>query len=123
MFSVFLYVILLISSVSIDCRIISIRGHASPQSLPASMTAGWRVWTFDSVSRLLVAVESESDDGDWLNPTSFEELYLPRDLPVPKALPALGVLLHCGIPRYIMPSVILTLETPTQVSKLLLAQQ
>ena len=80
------------------------------------MTAGWRVWTFDSVSRLLVAVESESDDGDWLNPTSFEELYLPRDLPVPKALPALGVLLHCGIPRYIMPSVILTLETPTQVS-------
>eukprot|EP01035_Chromulina_nebulosa_P033312 gene33312-44594_t len=109
------FVIVVLSQLSIESRIISIRGHAVPQSLPASMTAGWKVWTFDSVSRSLEAVESESDEGDWLNPTSFDELYLPRDLPVPLARPALGVLLHCGVPRYVMPSVILTLETPTQV--------
>lgn len=116
MVSLYLFLIIeVIYLLSFECRIISIRGHAVPQSLPASMTAGWKVWTFNSVSRSLEAVESDSDGGDWLNPTSFEEIYLPRDLPVPVARPALGILLHCGVPRYVMPSVILTLETPTQV--------
>mmetsp|Transcript_30423 Transcript_30423/g.43585 ORF Transcript_30423/g.43585 Transcript_30423/m.43585 type:complete len:317 (-) Transcript_30423:2928-3878(-) len=94
---------------------ISIRGHILPQSLPSSMISNWRTWTFESDTKLLIPVESSLDNPGWLNPTTFQELYLPKDLPLPIAKPALGIVLNYGIPRYIMPSVVLSLETPGQI--------
>lgn len=106
--------ILPILVVSSNKRLISIRGHASAQSLPKNLASSWKVWTFDTESRSLTSVESESEN-EWVNPNSFEELFLPQDLPLPLSKPALGVALSYGVARYIMPSVVLTLETPAQI--------
>ena len=48
----------------------------------------------------------------WVNPQTYGPLFLPADLPLPQLRPALGVCVAQGVPRYIMPSVVLTLETP-----------
>lgn len=93
---------------------ISIRGHSIAQSLPAKITENWNVWTYDIEQRLLTPVESPLDGDGWVNPTTFDSLYLPEDLPIPKAHPALGVALSYGVPRYVMPSLVLTLSTPAQ---------
>jgi len=61
-----------------------------------------------------MAVEGEGDEG-WVNPNSFSELYLPSDLPLPNCAPALGVVISNGTPRFIMPSLVLSLETPERV--------
>lgn len=36
-------------------------------------------------------------------------------MPAPRALPGLGVVVASGVPRYIMPTIVLTLETPERV--------
>jgi len=77
---------------------------------------GWKSWTLVD-GKFLEAVEDENFDGDdnpsgWVNPTSVDELYLPSDLPLPFVRAALGVVVINGIPRYAMPSLITTLDTP-----------
>lgn len=90
---------------------ISIRGGGSPQALPSSLASSFPVWTFLPETRSLLRVEDSSSDG-WVPCTGFEKLYLPADLPPPLALPALGVCVANGLPRYLMPSVVLSLSTP-----------
>jgi hypothetical protein len=103
---------------------VSIRGHAQVQSLPISYVQSWKTWTCELSKKkseeLLVPVEMDASDGElqpksWVNPTSFDTLFLPSDLPVPLVRPALGIALAKGVPRYLMPSLVLTLETPGQV--------
>ena len=62
--------------------LISIKGHPKAQSLPQSLVSNWKCWTFDSSSKTLTSVENEVEDG-WINPTSFNQLFLPSDLPLP----------------------------------------
>jgi hypothetical protein len=95
---------------------IKIKGHPRPQSLPMAMTKSWPVWTCDLENKAnpLTLVEGE-EQGAWVNPTSYESLFLPSDLPLPNMRHALGVALANGVPRYIMPSIVLTLETPAAV--------
>lgn len=88
---------------------ISIRGNSQMQYLPRSMASSWPSWTFENGR--LDRVDDDGNDG-WVNPTSFENLYLPSDLPTPVTRPALGVLVANGSPRYVFPSIVLTLETP-----------
>jgi hypothetical protein len=65
---------------------------------------------------MLQEVEGPQMEGaGWCNPTSFDTLFLPADLPLPMARMALGVVMANGSPRYLMPSMVLTLETPGQV--------
>ena len=92
---------------------ISIRGHSPVQHLPFSAASNWPSWTFDKGQ--LKRVEDSLDDDGWVNPLSFENLYFPSDLPIPLARPSLGVVVTSGTPRYIMPSVILTVETPDRL--------
>ena len=93
--------------------LISIRGHSPVQHLPTQSTNNWPTWTYHkkSISR----VEDPSFDSGWVNPCSFENLYFPSDLPYPLARPSLGVVIASGTARYIMPSIILTLETPDRI--------
>lgn len=96
------------------CTFVNIRGgDTGLQRLPKTFTNSWRIWTYDIHKNVLTPVENgqETQDG-WTNPTSYDSLYLPADLPSPRISPALGVVVVHGSPRYIMPSVILSLETP-----------
>jgi hypothetical protein len=96
---------------------ISIRGHPQPQMLPAAHCTSWPVWTCDLNARdgqILELVDEDADEG-WVNPTSFDSLFYPSDLPLPLARPAIGIAMANGSPRYLMPSVVLTLETPSKV--------
>ena len=95
---------------------ITIRGGPAVQRLPMSYVKTWPIYTFDATSATFEAVENEqSPAGEgWVNPTSFKDLFLPADLPLPKALPALGVCLANGVPRFLMPSLCLSLETPAR---------
>ena len=98
-------------------RSISIRGHPQPQMLPLAHCQSWPVWTCELGAlngQILVPVDNDSDDG-WVNPTSFDSLFFPADLPMPLARPSIGVVMANGSPRYLMPSVVLTLETPSKL--------
>jgi len=97
--------------------LITIKGHETVQHLPKSLVNNWKTWTYRTVSGELVSVENPIDDGDgWVNPTTFDRLFLPSDLPIPDMKLALGVAINNGSPRYIMPSIILTLSTDTKKS-------
>lgn len=89
---------------------INIRGNLRPELLPTALTNSWTTWTCNENNNLEI-VENDSNDG-WLNPCSYEELFLPSDIPLPSCSPALGVVVSNGLLRYVMPSVVLTLETP-----------
>jgi hypothetical protein len=100
-------------SFNVYASIISIRGYTKAQSIPRVSTKSWRTWTFED--NKIVLVENEGDEDGWVNPTSYDSLYFPSDLPFPYARPALGVVLANGIPRYIMPSIVLSLATPNKI--------
>ena len=95
--------------------VVTIKGSAQLQHLPYSLTNGWRAFTVDLQKRSIEEVDIPSEDSSWVNPSSYSDLFLPSDLPVPKASQGLGVALANGVPRYIMPSLVLTLETPSKV--------
>ena len=108
-------------------QFIKIRGNVGisgvPEKVPSQLTKSWSIWTFEDNARL-EKVEDESDNerkGDgheddlgWVNPTSYDDMFLPSDLPLPKMDPAVGILFTNGSPRYAMPSLICTLETPAK---------
>lgn len=91
---------------------IKIRGSSQQQQLPISMASKFKIWTFIKEMNDIEKVEDGSDELGFVDSTSFEELYLPADLPIPNGKAALGIVVANGIPRYIAPSVILTLNTP-----------
>eukprot|EP01038_Epipyxis_sp_PR26KG_P014243 gene14243-19111_t len=93
---------------------VSIRGHEISQKIPFTLTTSWPVWTFEQ-DKVLSKVESPLEGEGWVNPSSYDSLYFPSDLPMPLTRPALGVVLANGVPRYIMPSLVMTLETPDKV--------
>jgi len=98
--------------------LIKIRGGISVQQLPLTLVKSWKTFTFNpfaaSSQFSLAKVEDEGDEG-WTNPTSFDDLFLPEDLPLPKAVAAVGCCVNAGVVRYIMPSLILSLETPDKI--------
>ena len=88
---------------------VRIRGHESIQYFPTTLTSTWKSWTYDY--QTCTAVD-DTRDGGWVNPTSFDQLFLPADLPIPRGQLGLGVGLHNGVLRYVMPSALMFLETP-----------
>ena len=79
------------------------------QELPIDYCAPWPVWVTKTSGRVPVArvptPDSDAVPGTtWSMPTTFEELWLPEDLPVPQARPAIGLVLRDGQPRYIFPT-------------------
>lgn len=92
---------------------IHIRGDSQLQKLPTSLISQWNIWSLEGEN--LIPIESASSGEGWLQPTSFDSLYLPSDLPPPIIKPALGFAVSNGVARYLMPSLICSLETPSRV--------
>jgi len=59
---------------------------------------------------MLQCVNPISDDSDWVDPVTWDELWMPEDLPVPRFQPALAVVLKDGKPRYLSPTVDTTIH-------------
>lgn len=93
---------------------IHIRGHNHLQRLPSEMASSWQTWTLNANAGSLVPVENHISSEGWVNPTSYGSLYLPADLPLPSVRPAVGFGISNGVARYLMPSVVLTLDTPSK---------
>ena len=106
-----------VSSASLPTNI-KIRGHSQVQTLPASYSSRWKTWTCELSANkeqdVLLPVDNDDAEG-WCNPSSFDTLFLPADLPMPMARMALGIVMANGSPRYLMPSLVLTLETPGKI--------
>ncbi|KAJ1452807.1 hypothetical protein M885DRAFT_525692 [Pelagophyceae sp. CCMP2097] len=84
-------------------------GTAKAQHVPLGFAKGWSTWVLDGGA--LVRVE---DDGDYVNPVSFDELWYAKEQPAPAARLALGLHLRNGEIRHFMPAVDVFLETPTK---------
>ena len=109
-----LIAVLSVSAVSAQ-SMITIRGGPTLQKLPMQYMKSCPIYTFDAGTQEFSLVEGEGSPGGFVNPTSFKELFLPADLPLPRTVPALGVCLTNGLPRFIMPSLCLTLQTPDRL--------
>jgi len=92
---------------------VHIRGDSQLQKLPTSLISQWKIWSLEGDT--LLPIESVNDGDGWLQPTSFDALYLPSDLPPPIVKPALGFAISNGVARYLMPSIVCSLETPSRV--------
>lgn len=90
---------------------VSIRssGALGSERLPIALCQRWPVWCADD--RSLARVPSLDVPGGWVNPTSFEQLWLPQDLPAPDLHPAVALVLTNGTPRFICPAVDATVDT------------
>ena len=64
------------------------------------------------VARVQMPEEQAVDPlSTWVPPSAFEQLWLPADLPTPRARAAVGFVLRDGDPRFIFPTVDAFLET------------
>lgn len=85
------------------------------EKLPLSYCETWPLWCASpadggAVSLRLVNALALADNApglvdEWVNPLTFEELWLPEDLPLPTFHLALTFVLKNGTPRYICPGI------------------
>ena len=88
------------------------------QTLPIGYVNSWPLWMATGSSAGSVrCIETEDTDGGWVNPITFEHLWLPVDLPLPTTRPAIGCVLKNGMPRYFFPTVETTLTSPDDAEK------
>jgi hypothetical protein len=73
------------------------------QQLPLSMCR-WPLWVAseDRVTQISGAGAADAKAG-WVDPVSFEQLWLPEDLPPPSTHIALAAVIKDGTPRYLLP--------------------
>ena len=93
------------------------------QTLPVESCSSWPIWVLkgkESSSQVRVfRVPAPAANDDWTSgtsfvpPASFEQLWLPANLPVPHARMAIGLVLRNGKPQYIFP----TLDTYLDVGE------
>ena len=72
------------------------------QTLPVAYSSRWKTWTCELTAKkeqdVLIPVDNDDSEG-WVNPNSFDTLFLPADLPMPMARMALGIAMANGSPR------------------------
>ena len=79
------------------------------QQLPLSMCRAWPVWMAvpdgSAVTRVPSAAAADRDGvpKSWVDPITFDEMWLPTDLPLPSLRAAVGCVLKDGTPRYLFP--------------------
>ena len=76
--------------------------------LPRVLVERWPQYVI-ARGELVYVPADDPEDGDWMNPRTFEEWWLPVGLPLPSCQPSLQVLLRDGVPRYMMPALDLPL--------------
>ena len=79
------------------------------QSLPLAYVQSWPVWMASGAGEVTLlpgtGASAEEEEGGWVAPHAFEQLWMPQDLPPLDARAAIGVVLKNGEPRYIFPCV------------------
>ena len=81
---------------------------AQSQTLPVDYVSDWPVWVCKPptsseqqqkvpVVRIPVPEPGEDPLSSWANPCAFEQLWLPDDLPTPKARAAIGLVLRLSL--------------------------
>ena len=93
---------------SFDRRDISLVTAAGTEKLPLVLIKGWRQWHVEATR--LCEVETASSPGDWLDPRHTQELWLAKGLNLPQAEIGVQFMIKSGELRYIMPSLISTLD-------------
>ncbi|KAG8457022.1 hypothetical protein KFE25_000312 [Diacronema lutheri] len=85
-------------------------GSLMAEKLPLSYCQSWPLWCTSAVGdgRLAMRRVNPSADGDdergsWVDPLTFEDMWLPEDLPFPSFHLALTLVLKDGTPRYVAP--------------------
>ncbi|KAJ1618954.1 hypothetical protein T492DRAFT_1089355, partial [Pavlovales sp. CCMP2436] len=88
--------------------------------LPLAYCQSWPLWcaepndrggqTLRHVNPSFGDDEATAASGMWVDPITFEELWLPSDLPVPSFHLSLILVLKDGVPRYLCPAVDSTVE-------------
>ena len=82
------------------------------QQLPISLCSSWPVWMIPNSGSVEVVRVPDASDAEtvddasplgWVNPHTFEQLWLPEDLPPPSARAAVGFVIKDGAPRYLFP--------------------
>ena len=79
---------------------------APTQSLPISSVHGWPIWMAAADGSEVTCVAgtmAEDEVSGWVNPVTFEQLWLPQDLPLPSCRAAVGAVMKNGMPRYLFP--------------------
>ena len=87
-------------------------GNKIDQRLPLSLVSSFGRWILVD-GKLLPILNSDRDDIEregWCDPVSFEEVWLPVDLPAPTQRPAIAALVKDGAIRYIMPALDISVE-------------
>eukprot|EP00960_Hanusia_phi_P034502 751118-Hanusia_phi.AAC.1 len=75
------------------------------QKLPISMTDSFPKWILSEEKlRPFYNSGSYGEENGWVDPFSFDETWLPTDLPLPLMRPAIGALTKDGQVKYIMPA-------------------
>ena len=123
----FLFVLMMASSVSSLSSSSSItltsQDPSTPlQQLPTSFTESWPTWVVECDGSFTPIPSDSSQDKNqagkgYVNPTSYDELWLPLDLNPPKARLCLGLHIRDGTLRHILPAVDLVLESEEKEQK------
>jgi len=81
------------------------------ESLPLSYVSSWPIWLAAPDGSSVTQLPDGMSEEGWVNPHSFEQLWIPQDLPAPLSRAAIGVVLKNGVARYIFPSMETTVMT------------
>jgi hypothetical protein len=95
-------------------KTIAIAGTQQQQQLPLSLCSSWPVWVCLAGENALSVTQvpgttsraaARSDQPtSWVDPRTFEQLWLPEDLAAPEAWASVGIVLKDGAPRYLFPT-------------------
>jgi hypothetical protein len=88
---------------SLDYIKINAPGRQREQKIPTSFVTSFSKWIVND-GKLQPIVEQEALAQGWVDPISFEEVWLPLDLPAPEQRPAIAALTKDGSIRCIMPA-------------------
>ena len=88
---------------SVDYIKISAPGREREQKIPASLVSSFGKWIVSN-GNLQPITENDGSGKGWVDPISFDEVWLPLDLPAPQQRPAVAVLIKDGAIRCIMPA-------------------
>jgi hypothetical protein len=92
---------------------ISVPGGGREQKVPMSFVSSFGKWIIHE-GRLQSLIDTDSLEKGWVDPVSFEEVWLPLDLPSPKQRPAIAALVKDGAIRCIMPALDISIHASGQ---------